>query len=637
MAGCSQLAASLIVWCLLVFLTESFGPPSLCPRFELGSSRRQQSLCSPLSSKLSEGIWSQEEDDDLATSRTDRRRRYTARWDNNRSGINGAGGGAKETPVGVFQPYLFQVFDPKQKDTKKRAQALALIENDRVLTSTLSSWAKSRASDAPERCYEVLDHLRKHHNSSGRRGALSVNAFLYSVVINAYAKRGRAEEAESVLREVIERSVANATGSQGGGIIMKNNYMYNSVIGAWYKTKDGAEHCNRLLTEMERLSQSTGRKELGPDIGTYNTVLNALVVGGRLEEAECLLRDMLVDVNKLTPNNLSFNCILKAWSQSSSSDAPERCRRLLDAMKQLADERREVTPNVVSHGYVLGAYEQHARAQDAENLLREMISTGTVLPSAQCFSSVMKAWLASGVDEAPDRCLRLLGVMEHLSVRFRKRHNGDAPWTKHPPIPLYKIVLGALAKVGRGQEAETLILQMLRKSKIVPDVECFNLVAAAWSKSDADDAPERCRRLLDGMMRMTEKLQGGRGATFAPNTETYNAVIDAFASRGRAKEAECVLRDMQMAAAKADISNPLPDAVSFATVMTAWSKSDADDARERCLHLLDEMQELSMVSGNQRVEADVPSYKFVIGALADRWQPVEVQHPIQSMNTTAVP
>jgi len=471
--------------------------------------------------------------------------------------------------------------------------------NDRSFNNVVNAWSKSKANDAPERCQGLLDEMSRLASSTNNKD-LTPDTVTYTTVIDAYGRRGRAEKAEEVLREMLS--------SPG---IEPDVKSFASVMNAWSKSEadDAPERCKRLLDDMSLLASSTNNKDLTPNTVTYTTVIDSYGRRGRAQEAEEVLREMMRTPG-IEPNDRSFNNVVNAWSKSKANDAPERCQGLLDEMSRLASStnNKDLTPDTVTYTTVIDAYGRRGRAEKAEEVLREMLSSPGIEPDVNSFASVMNAWSKSEADDAPERCKGLHDDMTHLAS---STNNKDLT----PDTVTYNTVIDSYARRGRAQEADKTLREMLLKAKVVPTVVSFNSVMNAWSKSDAEDGPERCKVLLATMnvLASSKNING-----LAPDTVAYTTVIDAYARRGRAREAEEVLRDMLNA------PGVEPDVLSFSSVMNAWSKSDTDDAPDHCQRLLSDLMELACSTKNKDLEPDETVYRTVVDAYKRRGRGSEV-------------
>ena len=104
---------------------------------------------------------------------------------------------------------------------------------------------------------------------------------------------------------------------------------------------------------------------------------------------------------------------------------------------------------------------------------------------------------------------------------------------------------------------------------VMPTRYLYNHVLCCWSRSRDPDAGERARDLLDRMVE--SRGRGGddddAAAFSAPDTFSYNNVLNLHASRGDVGAAEALLRRMEGSA-----DGPPPDVYSYSIAMNAFQK-----------------------------------------------------------------
>jgi len=236
-------------------------------------------------------------------------------------------------------------------------------------------------------------------------------------------------------------------------------------------------------------------------------------------------------------------------------------------------------------------------------------SSLSIQPDVKTYTTVIKAWSKSNATDAPEQCQRLLDEMTKATTTT----------TLEPNMVAYSAVMDAYARRGRAKEAEQVLRQMMMNGdEIEPSTRSFNIVLNAWSKSSLnknnnnvtdDIALQQCKRLLEEMKQRASIVDdANQNAVVAPNTVTYDTIIHAYASRGRAREAEELLREMMKMASTTARGIVKPDVRSFNVVLNAWSKSDADEAEERFQQLLADMREFFSSSSTTAAAASTGSH-----------------------------
>lgn len=107
-------------------------------------------------------------------------------------------------------------------------------------------------------------------------------------------------------------------------------------------------------------------------------------------------------------------------------------------------------------------------------------------------------------------------------------------------VYIYNTAIAAFARCGRPQEAEALLTVMLARDSVAPDTISYNSVINAHARRGDLDAALRLLR------RMTElELMGG--GLVKPDLVTYNSVANAAAKRGDSLAAAEILKAMTKA------------------------------------------------------------------------------------------
>jgi len=155
-----------------------------------------------------------------------------------------------------------------------------------------------------------------------------------------------------------------------------------------------------------------------------------------------------------------------------------------------------------------------------------------------------------------------------------------------------------------------------------PDIDAYNIVMEAWSKSRVPEAPEAVERLLK-RMRDDESVQ--------PNTYTYNLLIDAWANSNRENSLEKVLqiyRHMKNLFKKEgeNKSSVAPSIRTINAVLHAYARKSAQytsqnnqegfDQASKCaseaLNLLEETKQRYQETGDISWQPDTATYTSVM-------------------------
>lgn len=146
------------------------------------------------------------------------------------------------------------------------------------------------------------------------------------------------------------------------------------------------------------------------------------------------------------------------------------------------------------------------------------------------------------------------------------------------------------------------------------DVECFNVVLTALSRTGEADSPSQIRKLLRKMQAYASNGQ----TLIRANVRSWNCLLNSYA-RTRQREnagiqAHGVLNHM-FRTHQDGVTNVLPDAFSFAAVLTAYQRVATVAAAQAADELVREMEELfedKVISG----PPDVYHYTILAGVWA---------------------
>jgi pentatricopeptide repeat protein len=463
--------------------------------------------------------------------------------------------------IHIFNGYLVAL---AKKGDNNRAEALLKQMEDLYEAGELDSkptvisystvldcFAKSKDRDAGERAEAILRQMAGN--------GVQPNTISYNSTINAYAKAGKVEHAESLLKEMYESYV------QGNQVVQPTAQSYSIVLAAWSKSRsvDAGERGERILHLMKELAQS-GELDRAPDIVSYNSVLdcwaksssreapekaqsflkqmrddgvdldtysynivlNILSRSGQPHKAEALMEGM--QATGVSPDITTFNTLLAAWSRSRLKEAPERAANLFARMKV----EETVKPDIVTFNTVLRCYSQIGNAESAEELLLEMIQNESgVKANKTSFNTAIAAWSRSRRPNAAERAELLLNKM---------RESG---------------------------------------SSMKPDCISFNSVLSAWARSNDPSAAERCEAIFKVMQ---SQHQAGE-KDIKPDIITYNTILHAWARSTRKdapERAEAVHRDLQRRFNAGD-QYMKPTGRCYASLISVWSKAKRPDASIR--------------------------------------------------------
>lgn len=302
-------------------------------------------------------------------------------------------------------------------------QRFASENNNRILlkacAETIRSWAQSSRAEAPERASAVLDRMKV-------RG-VEPDTVILNNLLNAFAQRGDAHSATKTFEEM------DASYARGNTNVRPSAVTYTTVITALARSKhypQAAKVATELLEELIEVYSDEGTEILRPNERTFSAVIFAWSNSGEVdcaEQAERILWDMSklpeslgVGSSRLPqPNTAICNNVLRAWSRSSNIAAPGRAEELLAWMQDQVKSgaNLDVKPDRISYNYVLKAWSESRRENAVlyiEAHLKQMASVSSnrvSLANAFSYNCLLKALKNSNRKDKAAESLNLLEQM----------------------------------------------------------------------------------------------------------------------------------------------------------------------------------------------------------------------------------
>jgi pentatricopeptide repeat protein len=310
----------------------------------------------------------------------------------------------------------------------------------------------------------------------------------------------------------------------------------------------------RLLKEFE---QVTGTP---PDVVAYTSAITGCEYAGMWRESFLLLDKMRKQ--GVEPNEVTMAAVLGACATacakvdskelSMMSEPQEKALELLEILKK---NPNVVSPNIQVYNSAIRACAESGDLKQALKLFQE-IEDEKIERTEVTYGSLMTA------------CERV-GCVESASKVFRKmREDGIEP---------NEIIYGAAiscCRKAKQPERAFLLLKKMMKEELSPNAATFNtvIVAQAEGRSRADS--ERAI-LVYKLMRSKHTDENGR-----PNRQTYNILINFFASIWQPLTADIFLKQMSGAGFK-------PDVDLFTATVAAYERTGQP---LKALQLMESMQ-----------------------------------------------
>ena len=467
----------------------------------------------------------------------------------------------------------------RQPGAGQRAEALLMESpepNSRSFCAVMGAWSKSDDMGAPDSCMETFQHMKTLH-TSGCYDNVKPDQSSYGTVISALARKGRASEAEEVLRELLneyertmnpdlapsrihfnalidawaksrekgaaqraEALVENMTvlaGITNNNALLPDVISFNSVLNAWAKSTDpsAASRAEAILEKMHKMDES-GIPAVKPNIRSYNTVLDCLAnskEGAAGKKAEALLETMLIRCEAgeldLRPNIISFNSVIKAFGKSRDRDAAANADALFDRMKALGVNPDSRTFNAIISTWTNSRDPQSAeKAESYFSQMKKLYERGdnSCKPSTIVYNAVLNSCSTSKDPKAFERARWFFNEM-------KRRADGDSDEDCMPNVITFNSLLNVVGKSiaqDKAVLAWNLLCEMDERG-IQPNDRTFGSVLMVCAFSNGFDQPTR-----EQAFRIASKTFQRASAETNPSKDTFHFYFKAAKGLGDEKQ-----------------------------------------------------------------------------------------------------
>jgi len=380
----------------------------------------------------------------------------------------------------------------------------------------------------------------------------------YTQVIIAWSRYGRNNQSSSREQQSINpaQKAHELLTLMHERQIPANTITYNSVLSAYARSSSRVNDLPEIFSLLDTMNQYSLA-----DTISYNTLLNALATRNQSDKAVELLTKLLSGETEIKANVVTFSTVINALAKKAS-----------------------VTQNV--------AYAKQATKvlQQLEQYHQSSGCDASTAPNTQCVNTVLNAWCKVG---AADQCCRILSRMERLSDEGRSEMT--------PTAVSYNTVLVALSNSGGVHTIKQTqgLFDRMKARGIEHDERSYNSLILSFVNHGN---PKSAEAILEEM-----KDNG----TIKPTTIHYSSVINAYARKGRALDAERVLKQLEAGGSQCN-----PNTIIYNSVIHAHAKSGVENAGAYATALLGRMIALYRTEGHPSMKPDVYSYTTTLSALS---------------------
>ena len=414
----------------------------------------------------------------------------------------------------------------------KQPQQQRLQPTVECYNTVIQSWANTGedASISAIRAERWLSKLGDDANTE------SYNAFLDSCSRGRGGRRSydtarkRATKAQETLDYMIEKYKQLGLDSP----VIPNTESFNHVIRALTRCRHDPTVAHQVMIILKQMTeyqrQDPENSPIKPNTKSYTMTLDAFAIAARRKVTHCLQKGSEEDCQDPTKNGLQ---------------EIQTMQDLLAYMHKLHESGGldYAMPNTITYNVMISAWARvsgpiHPNAPlEAEKVLRKMISLRedfhfAVAPDVGSYTKVILAWTNLGEDMAGKRAQWWLNKLyEEYEVA-----NDDR---LRPTVGAYNAVITAWSKLGRPENAEMLLVDLIRNEKsgkipcLKANSESFAMVIHAWLKIDPDELVdstqlgERVRRAAKWLDKLIWREENGYNVTSTP--ELFDNVLKAAA------------------------------------------------------------------------------------------------------------
>lgn len=381
---------------------------------------------------------------------------------------------------------------------------------------------------------------------------------------------------EKLLRRLVEERSVNKE-------VQLDITLYNLVIDAWASAAlfnthgvSASQRARELLVTLQETYEASNDEAMKPNARSFQSVLYSVCKTESMVHV-CRLLAWMVYLDKsgknssARPRRTDFIRILEACANSGEKNAGPMVEGFMRQMKFAAN----IEPDTLCYNIAIKAYVKSNQGREAAEHAHRILETMNAPPDMFTFSSVISAWAASGMKaHAVSRAEEILRMIEdhpELEANTVALNSVMSAWVKsRNPAAIHR--------------THEIVRQMELSDSARPDLFSYNTMLHALSMHSAKN-PSFAHRANDLLLKLERAYEAGHH-DFAPNSFTYNLVIEAFA-RSKASNAAAFAADVLRRLAKHKDAEP--DTYSFSQVLSALSKSSmpgtADTAEKLFLYM----------------------------------------------------
>jgi pentatricopeptide repeat protein len=420
----------------------------------------------------------------------------------------------------------------------------------------------------------------------------------------AWSRKNNLEGALAVER-LLKRIVDDM--SAGNQNVFVSSRMYAITINAWARSgqEGAAERAQDIHDAMVNFYKQTGDQRLRPTQRSCNALLLAWARSGRpdaVKKGERLFGQMLnewSDNKKSRPDATTIRCMLELYGNDGSKNALDKAERLFESVESFGSQKTASIYTALQNVYAK-AQGIDAAKKTMEVVQRMMEDDSPVRPGIGNFNIVMNAYTR---ENKPDSARKAINLLQKMEQPVSDGGYGVAPdkmiyflviltCSRHPDINkganLAERVLERMEDRARVEAKLREEISSVAPPLVYMDLECFNVVMAAISKSSDPEAFSRIFRIIQRMQNdySNQNIQ--------PSLRSWNAALNALSRQSTleaATRAEKILNHLHQLYDNGKLKEK-PDEFAYSSVLTAYQRLKIPEAAHRAEALLMRMEDL---------------------------------------------
>lgn len=386
---------------------------------------------------------------------------------------------------------------------------------------------------------DYLKELQALYQKTKNKSLHAPDKHTYGIAMYAHVRSGRVDRAETLLRK-LDRLYRSTKDVQ---LYRPNMVVFGTVVSGWARNHgdvNSANHANRTLHWMIQ-SYHEGNPDTKPTWIIFNHVIDAYCKTKRPKSAESIFQLMEQEYfagnTNVKPNVRTFGILTNGWAKQKSSFGAQKALQTLEKMQHMG-----VEPNEVIYNSILNAISNSGdpnAGPKAEKLLQDMhhlYNTNQnkyVKPDAKSYTCVMTAWQRTKPQNSEQKnhiiqkIENILKQMEFLSNKNKE----DADIA--PDLYNYNVLLQALSQHGEDgdymcQRALDIIQHVEdqyynhNSKKLVPTDYLYNSALNVIAKSKKPGSSKQ----LFSVLQKFEELATKVNPSFIPCAITHSIILE---------------------------------------------------------------------------------------------------------------